>query len=93
MKNLLLSLTLIFLFLPNIVYASDLEKLAQDYYEAWVNTQQPAASAESLTNYLSFLTNDVGHQHLPYDPKGTREPDNKDKMLEGMSYYLGSHSN
>ena len=70
----------------------NLEKFAKDYFNAWVATQSPAATKENLESYLSLLTEDVGHQHLPYDPDDTRSSDGKENMREGMSYYLGQHT-
>jgi len=67
-------------------------EFAKDYFNAWAATQSPAATKENLEHYLSFLTEDVGHQHLPYDPDDTRSPDGKKNMREGMSYYLGGHT-
>ncbi len=78
--------------LTNSVNASVLEILAKSYYSAWVATQRPTATEVDLNNYLSLLTGDIGHRHLPYDPQSTRESVNKKKMLEGMSFYLGSHT-
>jgi len=92
MKKVKYGLILIILFSPSLTFASDLEGIGKAYYEAWTGTQMPNASGDNLTKYLSFLTNDVGHQHLPYDPESAREPDNKERMLKGMSYYLGSHT-
>jgi hypothetical protein len=63
---------------------------AQDYFKAWTATQNPKASKENIEHYLSFLTDDVGHQHYPYDPDDERHPDNKERMREGMNYYLGA---
>ena len=68
------------------------EKFAKDYFTAWTATQRPTATKENIEYYLSFLTEDVGHQHLPYDPDDTRSPDGKENMREGMSYYLGGHT-
>ena len=68
------------------------ENFAKDYFNAWTATQSPTATKENIENYLSFLTEDVGHQHLPYDPDDTRSPDGKENMREGMSYYLGAHT-
>ena len=68
------------------------EKFAKDYFEAWTATQSPTVTNENLEQYLSFLTDDIGHQHLPYDPDGSRSPDGKENMREGMSYYLGGHT-
>ena len=68
------------------------EKFAKDYFDAWTATQSPTATNENLEHYLSFLKDDVGHQHLPYDLDGSRSPDGKENMREGMSYYLGGHS-
>ena len=70
----------------------DPEKFANDYFSAWAATQSPAATKENIEYYLSFLTEDVGHQHLPYDPDDTRSSDGKENMREGMSYYLGAHT-
>jgi hypothetical protein len=33
-----------------------------------------------------------GHQHLPYDSDDTRSPEGKNNMREGMSHYLGAHT-
>jgi len=68
------------------------DKFANDYFNAWVATQSPTATNQDLEHYLSFLAEDVGHQHLPYDPDDTRSPTGKENMREGMSYYLGAHS-
>lgn len=68
------------------------EKFAKDYFNAWAATQSPTATKESIEHYLSLLTEDVGHQHLPYDPDATRGTDGKESMREGMNYYLGSHA-
>ena len=70
----------------------DAKKFAKDYFDAWTATQSPTATNDNLEHYLSFLKDDVGHQHLPYDPDGSRSPDGKENMLEGMSYYLGGHT-
>ena len=91
MKKINFTLILILFSLSSFVNASDLESLADNYYNAWVATQSPSASSEDLNRYLEFLTDDIGHQHLPYDPESNRAPENKQKMLEGMSFYLGSH--
>ena len=44
-----------------------------------------------MEEYLALLTDDVGHQHIPYDLDDTRIPNGKQKMREGMSHYLGKH--
>lgn len=69
----------------------DATSFARSYFEAWSATQSPEASADDIEYYLSFLSDDVGHQHLPYDPDASRDPTGKDKMREGMTYYLGMH--
>ena len=71
---------------------NDLKALGESYFKAWQGSQMPDANKEALENYLSFLTDDVGHQHLPYDPDATRESDGKASMREGMTYYLGIHT-
>ena len=68
------------------------EQFAKDYFNAWTATQSPVATKDNIEHYLSFLTEDVGHQHLPYDPDDSRSADGKENMREGMSYYLGAHT-
>jgi ketosteroid isomerase-like protein len=68
------------------------DQFAKDYFNAWAATQSPTATKEDIEHYLSFLTEDVGHQHLPYDPDDSRSPDGKKNMREGMNYYLGGHT-
>ena len=68
------------------------EKFAKEYFNAWAATQSPTATKENIEIYLSLLTEDVGHQHLPYDPDDTRSSDGKENMREGMNYYLGGHT-
>ena len=68
------------------------EKFAKEYFNAWAATQSPAATKEKIEHYLSFLTEDVGHQHLPYDPDDSRSPDGKKNMRKGMNHYLGAHT-
>ncbi len=70
----------------------DPDEFAAAYFEAWVATQSPEATEEDVEHYLSFLAEDVGHQHLPYDPDATRHPTGKQEMREGMTYYLGAHT-
>lgn len=69
----------------------DPEQFAKEYFLAWTATQKPTATKEDLEKYLSLLTDDVGHQHLPYDTDDARHPDGKESMREGMTYYLGKH--
>lgn len=68
------------------------EDFAKDYFNAWAATQSPTATTDDVEHYLSFLTEDVAHQHLPYDSDDTRSSDGKKSMRKGMSYYLGSHT-
>lgn len=70
----------------------DSQKFAENYFEAWAATQSPDASKDDIERYLSFLKDDVGHQHLPYDPDASRDPEGKENMREGMQYYLGAHT-
>ncbi len=70
----------------------DLEQFAKQYFQAWVATQVPNANAQDIENYLKLLKDDIGHQHLPYDPVADRQPDGKQNMREGMAYYLGAHT-
>lgn len=70
----------------------DYEKFTNDYFTAWTNVQRVNASKEDLEKYLSFLTDDVGYQHLPYSTDDSREPNGKAAMRKGMTYYLGMHT-
>ncbi|MBU0914707.1 MAG: nuclear transport factor 2 family protein [Gammaproteobacteria bacterium] len=70
----------------------DYDAFVKAYYQAEVATQQPDASKEDLEHYLSFLTDDVGNQHLPNAPDDSREPDGKALMRKGMTHYLGAHT-
>ena len=69
----------------------DTTEFAKYYFDAWSATQQPEAGKDDIEQYLSLLTENVGHQHLPYDPDADRDSDGKSKMREGMNYYLGAH--
>ena len=68
------------------------EEFAKDYFKAWTATQSPTAKIEDLEQYLALLSDDVGHQHLPYDPDDARSSEGKKNMREGMIYYLGGHT-
>jgi hypothetical protein len=70
----------------------DYDAFVKAYYQAQVATQQPDATQEDLEHYLSFLTNDVGNQHLPNAPDDSRQPDGKALMRKGMTRYLGGHT-
>ncbi|WP_133406818.1 nuclear transport factor 2 family protein [Parashewanella tropica] len=82
------------LFLTCSVSAKDFdgEKFAKDYYEALINTQMPNAKAEDIEHYLSFLKDDVGNQHIPYQRDDTRTKGAIKRFRKGMTYYLGSHT-
>lgn len=69
-----------------------LKNLAQQYFSAMVASQDPNATTKDLENYLSLLTEDVAHQHLPYQTDGAREVDGKANMRKGMTFYLGVHT-
>lgn len=69
----------------------DPEKFANEYFAAWTASQAPNATKQNLEDYLALLKDDVGHQHIPYDPDDTRTPDAKQNMREGMLHYLGKH--
>ena len=70
----------------------DAKAFAQNYFDVWSTTQAPEASADDIEAYLALLTDDVGHQHLPYDPESARDSEGKSKMRESMTYYLGAHT-
>jgi hypothetical protein len=70
----------------------DLEQFAQHYYKVMSATQAPNATAVELEEYLSLLTDDIGHSHLPYVVDDSRLPDGKASMRKGMTFYLGAHT-
>lgn len=72
--------------------AFDYEKFTQQYFAAWTNVQKPNATKKDLEQYLAFLTDDIGYQHLPYSNDDSRAPDGKAMMRKGMNYYLGIHT-
>jgi hypothetical protein len=69
----------------------DPQEFALDYFNAWTATQSPDATMADLEHYLSFLVDDVGHEHIPHDIDDTRHPDGKQSIKEGMIHYLGKH--
>lgn len=79
------------LIIPTTGFAFDVNKFAKTYYERWTATQKVGATKADIEAYLSLLKDDVGHQHLPYAIDDTRTKDNKDKMREGMLFYLDAH--
>jgi len=92
-----ITLTLITLFYSLCLLAEDMdsedaETFANHYFAAWSATQSPTASKEDIENYLKILVDDVGHQHLPYDPIADRSPEGKSNMRKGMTYYLAGHT-
>ncbi|WP_286266976.1 nuclear transport factor 2 family protein [Thalassotalea atypica] len=91
MKVLLLILSLSFAWSAS-ASKIDLEKFAQTYFKAMVATQAPNATKEDLENYLSQLTDDIGHSHLPWITDDSRLPDGKEAMRKGMLFYLGAHT-
>jgi hypothetical protein len=72
--------------------SDDLEKFANNYFNAWSASQSPNANKVDLENYLKLLVDDIGHQHLPYDPVADRLPEGKSNMRKGMTYYLAGHT-
>lgn len=92
-KNILLALSLL---VSATVSAEDikldLKQLAQQYFDTMVATQAPGATKVELENHLSLLADDVGHSHLPWVIDDTRLPDGKEQMREGMTFYLGAHT-
>jgi hypothetical protein len=70
----------------------NLKAFATDYYNAMVASQAPNATTKELEAYLNFLTDDVGHSHLPYVTDDARLPDGKEAMRKGMTFYLGAHT-
>jgi len=77
---------------PAQSYQSEMEQIAQNYFEMMVASQAPDATEKELENYLALLTDDVGHQHLPYETDDSRSADGKQSMRKGMTFYLGAHT-
>lgn len=70
----------------------DLHAFAQQYFNAMAASQSPSATTKELEHYLSFLTDDIGHSHLPYVVDDSRAADGKESMRKGMTFYLGAHT-
>jgi hypothetical protein len=91
-KNIVLSL---FILCPGISYADstnmDYLSLANSYTQAWFKTQMSTATEADLEHYLSFLTEDVAYQHLPYDKTDEREEGGKEILRKGMAQWLKSN--
>jgi hypothetical protein len=92
-RKLLVAVVISFLSLPVVAGDSDfdVEKFVTEYLAARTATQQPDATSEDLENYLAFLVEDVGYQHLPYNDDDSRYPTGKSDMREGMTFYLGKN--
>lgn len=90
-------LTLVFLLAAPQAQADDadnLRALAEQFFAAKVATQQPDATLEDLETYLALLADDVGYEHKPYrllDAGEQHTGDGKQRMREGMTYYLGGN--
>lgn len=65
--------------------------LANSYADAWFKTQMPNATDKDLQHFLSFLTDDVAYQHLPYDKTDEREEGGKEALQKGMTQWLASN--
>lgn len=70
----------------------DGQAFAKQYFKAWQATQTPTATSQDVENYLALLSDDVGHQHLPYAADDSRNDDGKATMRKGMIYYLAAHT-
>ncbi len=70
----------------------DMQQFANNYFETMVATQAPDATSKELEAYLALLVDDIGHSHLPWDNDDTRAADGKERMREGMTFYLGTHT-
>ncbi len=98
MKRLMIAVLITALGLLSIngVQAEDdkatMQQIAQRYFEVMVASQAPGATEKELENYLALLTDDVGHQHIPYETDDSRHPDGKQSMRKGMTFYLGAHT-
>lgn len=70
----------------------DLNLVANQYFDAFVTSQSPDATKQDVESYLALLKDDVGHTHLPWQTDDSRLPDGKNAMREGMTFYLGVHT-
>ena len=70
----------------------DLKAFGQLYYDKMSATQAPNATKADIEAYLDLLADDVGHTHLPWVTNDSRQPNAKQSHREGMSFYLGAHS-
>lgn len=94
MKNIIL-IALVVLFPPKLLANEqpiDLNVFVQLYFDKMVATKRPNATQKGLEAYLSLLTDDVGHSHLPWVVDDTRFPDGKEAKRKGMTFYLGAHT-
>ncbi|WP_448568339.1 nuclear transport factor 2 family protein [Thalassotalea ganghwensis] len=89
---LLLLLTLMAFFTFADESTVDLKAFGQLYFERMSATQAPNATKADIEAYLELLAEDVGHTHLPWVTDGSRAPNAKDGHREGMTFYLGAHS-
>lgn len=64
---------------------------AQQYFDAWVQSQQPDATERDIDQYINFLTADAVWQHLPYAVSDQRKKDGSQKIKQGMMRWLNSH--
>lgn len=91
-KKLIISLLLV---CSSVVKADttnlDYLNLANNYAQAWFKTQMSTATKADLEHYLTFLTDDVAYQHLPYDKTDEREVGGKEVLRKGMSQWLASN--
>lgn len=92
MKNLIVLLSLFAAPLLTANETLNLNQFAQEYYQKMMATQAPDADHKTLETYLALLTDDVASTHLPYVTDDTRSLDGKKTMKQGMSFYLGSHT-
>jgi hypothetical protein len=69
----------------------DYLNLANSYAQAWFKTQMSTATPADLEHYLSFLTDNVAYQHLPYDKTDEREDGGKEILRKGMAQWLKSN--
>jgi hypothetical protein len=65
--------------------------LANNYANAWFKTQMSTSTKADLEHYLSFLTDDIAYQHLPYDKTDERESGGKEILRKGMAQWLASN--
>lgn len=89
----LTSILILFAYMPLYGNETRLDTdIGHEYFSKYVATQMVSATKKDIENFLTLLTDNVAHTHLPWDNDDTRLANGKEKMREGMLFYLGAHT-